>query len=228
MSWRLAVAGVTLGALVSAIAAPAAGSEPARWAYLLQDAVALERPSPGAARVTVVKTSTPEGESNVVRILEERRDSALRDWVRVSLAVLPHGRSGWMLRSALGEIREARVRLVIDRSRFEAVVYRDGTRAFRAPVGIGLAQWPTPAGEFYVRVRLRGFDDPFYGPVAFGTSARSAVLTDWPGGGFVGIHGTDSPELLPGRVSHGCIRMRNDDIRRLWRLLPVGTPITIR
>ena len=79
-----------------------------------------------------------------------------------------------------------------------------------------------------MRVRLRGFDDPFYGPVAFGTSARSAVLTDWPGGGFIGIHGTDSPELLPGRVSHGCIRMRNDDIRRLWRLLPVGTPITIR
>lgn len=46
-----------------------------------------------------------------------------------------------------------------------------------------------------------------YGPLAFGISARSAVLTDWPAGGFVGIHGTDRPDLLPGRVSHGCIRM---------------------
>jgi lipoprotein-anchoring transpeptidase ErfK/SrfK len=78
-----------------------------------------------------------------------------------------------------------------------------------------------------VRLKLAGFDDPFYGPVAFGTSARSAVLTDWPGGGYIGIHGTNAPELLPGRVSHGCVRMRNEDIVELGRLMPVGTPLTI-
>jgi lipoprotein-anchoring transpeptidase ErfK/SrfK len=54
------------------------------------------------------------------------------------------------------------------------------------------------------------------------------VLTDWPLGGYVGIHGTSEPQLLPGRVSHGCIRMRNDDIVRLARLMPIGTPLTIR
>ena len=43
-------------------------------------------------------------------------------------------------------------------------------------------------------------------------------------GGFVGIHGTDRPDLLPGRVLHGCIRMRNEDILRLAELLPIGTP----
>ena len=63
-----------------------------------------------------------------------------------------------------------------------------------------------------MRQLLSNFDDPFYGPLAFGTSARSPTLTDWPGGGYVGIHGTDQPEILPGRVSHGCIRMRNTDI----------------
>jgi lipoprotein-anchoring transpeptidase ErfK/SrfK len=99
---------------------------------------------------------------------------------------------------------------------------------FRARIGIGRPQWPTPAGEFYVRNRIRGFAAPMYGPLAFGLSARSAVLTDWPGGGFVGIHGTDQPALLPGRVSHGCIRLRNADILRLGRRLPVGTPVTIR
>jgi lipoprotein-anchoring transpeptidase ErfK/SrfK len=60
-----------------------------------------------------------------------------------------------------------------------------------------------------------------------GTNARSAVLTDWPGGGFIGIHGTDRPDLVPGRISHGCIRLRNGDILRLDRLMPVGTPVTI-
>jgi lipoprotein-anchoring transpeptidase ErfK/SrfK len=98
----------------------------------------------------------------------------------------------------------------------------------RAPVGIGRAGSPTPAGEFYVRNRLTRYRSAFYGPVAFGTSARSPTLTDWPGGGFVGIHGTNRPELIPGRVSHGCIRMRNRDIRRLARLMPPGTPLTVR
>lgn len=94
--------------------------------------------------------------------------------------------------------------------------------------GLGSSAWPTPRGEFYVRNKLTDFASPMYGSVAFGTSARSADLTDWPAGGYVVIHGTDEPELLPGHVSHGCIRMRNADILRLSKLMPVGTPITIR
>ena len=94
-------------------------------------------------------------------------------------------------------------------------------------VGVGRTIWPTPRGEFYVVEKLADFGNPFYGPVAFGTSARSTTLTDWPGGGVVGIHGTDAPQLLPGRVSHGCIRLPNDAIVRLARLMPLGTPVTI-
>jgi lipoprotein-anchoring transpeptidase ErfK/SrfK len=67
----------------------------------------------------------------------------------------------------------------------------------------------------------------FYGPVAFGTNARSPVLTDWPGGGFIGIHGTDEPQVIPGRISHGCIRLRNSDILKLARLMPVGTRVVV-
>ena len=62
--------------------------------------------------------------------------------------------------------------------------------------------------------------------VAFGTSAYSK-LSDWPGGGVVGIHGTNEPGLIPGRPSHGCIRVRNRDIVRLGRLMPIGTPVRI-
>ena len=51
-----------------------------------------------------------------------------------------------------------------------------------------------------------------YGPVAFITSATSPTLTDWPGGGIVGVHGTNTPGLIPGRISHGCVRLRNADI----------------
>jgi lipoprotein-anchoring transpeptidase ErfK/SrfK len=64
--------------------------------------------------------------------------------------------------------------------------------------------------------------------LAFGTSARSTSVSDWPAGGFVGIHGTNRPDLIPGQVSHGCIRMANPDIVRLARLMRVGTPLTVR
>ena len=108
-----------------------------------------------------------------------------------------------------------------------ATLKRDGKPVFRTRVGVGRPQWPTPHGEFYVRDKLTRFGNPFYGPIAFGTSARSAVLTDWPGGGFVGVHGTNEPGILPGHVSHGCIRMRNSAILRLAQLMPVGTPLTV-
>ena len=116
---------------------------------------------------------------------------------------------------------------MIDRRLFSATLYKRGAAVFTTRVGVGKPYWPTPAGEFYVRERITGFSDLIYGPLAFGTNARSAVLTDWPGGGFIGIHGTNQPEILPGRVSHGCVRMPNPAILRLARLMPVGTPVTI-
>jgi lipoprotein-anchoring transpeptidase ErfK/SrfK len=43
----------------------------------------------------------------------------------------------------------------------------------------------------------------------------------------VGLHGTNEPNLIPGRPSHGCIRLRNRDIVRLYRMAPTGTPVDI-
>jgi lipoprotein-anchoring transpeptidase ErfK/SrfK len=118
-------------------------------------------------------------------------------------------------------------RLVVDLERLRATLYRRGRTIFSAPVGVGTAAAPTPRGHFYIRNKLTGYRSDFYGPIAFGTSARSAVLTDWPAGGYIGIHGTDAPQLIPGRISHGCIRLRNPDIVRLNGLMPLGTPLTI-
>ena len=199
----------------------------ARFAPVLRSVEARATPRPDAGTVATVATQTPEGTTNIVLVLGEvsRRNGA---WVHVRLPVLPNDRTGWLLRSALGGYRFVHTRLIVDRRRLTATLLRDGRQVFSATVGVGRPNWPTPAGEFYIRNKVSGFNDPFYGPVAFGTSARSAVLTDWPGGGFVGIHGTNAPELIPGRISHGCIRMRNVDILRLARLMPVGTPLTIR
>ena len=92
---------------------------------------------------------------------------------------------------------------------------------------MGAPGTPTPKGRFWIRERLRGFGGS-YGPWAFGTSAYSNTLTGWPGGGVIGIHGTDQPGLIPGRPSHGCVRVPNWKISRLARLMPIGTPVRIR
>jgi hypothetical protein len=200
---------------------------PARFAPVARPVEARNAPGRRAPAVARLERETPEGTTNIVLVLAERL-RADGVWVRVRLPVLPNNLTGWVPRSALGGYGFVHTSLVVDRARLTATLFRDGHKVFAAPIGIGTPVSPTPAGRFYIRNRLSGFGDPFYGPVAFGTSARSTVLTDWPGGGFVGIHGTNEPELIPGRVSHGCVRLRNADITRLSRLMPIGTPVTIR
>ena len=109
-----------------------------------------------------------------------------------------------------------------------ATLLRRGRRIWSARVLIGAPGTETPAGHFWVREKFRFRNTPVYGTHAIGTSAYAPRLTDWPGGGVVGLHGTDQPELIPGRPSHGCIRVRNGDIARLWRRLHLGTPLWIR
>ena len=198
------------------------------WAPVRRAVVARAEPRPDARVVAPLPTTTPEGTANLALVLARAEDGSGRVWLHVRLATRPNNRTGWVPRSAVGGYRPVRTRLVVELGGLRATLYRGGRAVFRAPVGVGTPAWPTPVGQFFVRNRLRGFGSPAYGPIAFGTSATSSVLTDWPAGGFIGIHGTDRPELLPGRVSHGCIRMRNEDILRLARLMPVGTPLTIR
>lgn len=225
-----------LAALIAAIALAAPPAEVplsgvdnlSRWAYVLERTAVHEEPDAAAPRVGLLRPVTPEGETNLVLLYAAAQGADERLWVRVPLSALPNGRTGWVLRDALGDFHRIRTHLLIDRARLRAVLLRDGRAIFSTRIGVGRARWPTPAGEFYVRVRLDHFRNPFYGPVAFGTNARSPQLTDWPKGGIVGIHGTDTPRMLPGRVSHGCIRMRNGAIIRLARLMPLGTPVTIR
>jgi len=75
--------------------------------------------------------------------------------------------------------------------------------------------------------RSKPIRQPFLGSFAFETSAYSK-LSDWPGGGVVGLHGTLQPWLLGQAVSHGCVRLSNATANFLRSRVPVGTPIRIR
>jgi len=171
---------------------------------------------------------TEDGYPEVYLALRSRRTTGGRVWVQVRIPARPSGQTGWVRRAALGSLHAVTGALVIDRRRSRATLRRSGRRVWRARIGHGAPGTPTPVGHFYIREKLRNTGgSPIYGPWAFGTSAYSA-LSDWPGGGVVGIHGTNEPWLIPGRPSHGCVRLRNRAIVRLAVLLPVGTPVRIR
>ena len=200
-----------------------------RNATLVRSVAAYASPRPSARVVARLRAVTPEQVPHVVYLVEGRIDpESKRYWIRIRLPTLPNGSTGWIPREAVEEFRSVDTHVVINRARFRISLLKRGRPIFSSIVGVGMSRWPTPAGIFYIRERLTGFTDPIYGRLAFGTNGRSPVLTDWPGGGFIGIHGTNQPQILPGRVSHGCVRMRNADIRRLDRLMPIGTPVTIR
>jgi lipoprotein-anchoring transpeptidase ErfK/SrfK len=198
-----------------------------RWAYVARPVAVRAAPSRAARAVGRIGRWTPENYPNLVSLLEQRIQ-ANGTWVRIRFPKLPNNTTGWVKRGALGSYRVLNTHVIVSRVATRLTLYRNGAVIFQTRVGVGQPQWPTPRGEFYITEKMTGFSNPAYGPVAFGTSARSAVLTDWPGGGFVGIHGTNAPGLIPGRISHGCIRVRNAAVVRLARLLPIGTPLTIQ
>jgi lipoprotein-anchoring transpeptidase ErfK/SrfK len=197
-----------------------------RWAFLGHKAIVRAAPRTSARAKARLTVWTPEYYPNLVVALQQRIDRN-GTWVQVRLPILPNNSTGWVKRGALGSFRITRDHLIVDRATTRATLFRNGAEIFSTRVGVGKSFWPTPRGEFYITEKMSGFQNAAYGPIAFGTSARSAALTDWPGGAFVGIHGTNKPQILPGAVSHGCIRMVNGAIIRLSHLMRIGTPLTI-
>ena len=200
-----------------------------RWAYVLDRTWARVRPTRHSKRVKLLHTTTPDGTAELVLALSEYRTRGGGRWVKVRLPMRPNNRTGWVRRSRIGRYRLVRTFLRVNRRTLRAALYRGGRRIWRSRIGVGQSRWPTPGGRFYVRDRLVPADPSgLYGVFAFGLSAYSETLTDWPGGGMIGVHGTNQPQLIPGRISHGCVRVPNARIARLRRLMPLGTPVLIR
>lgn len=198
-----------------------------RYANAVDRAAARSAPRPDAAPLGRLRYRTEDGPLETYVALELRVDEAGREWAHIRLPGRPNGRTGWVRRADLGPLVTVRTMLRIDRGALRATLYERGRRIWSSPIGVGKADSPTPAGRFWIRSRLKGAGDAsVYGPWAFGTAAYSN-LSDWPGGGVVGIHGTNRPDLIPGRPSHGCIRVPNAAIRRLAGMLPIGTPVHI-
>jgi L,D-transpeptidase catalytic domain len=197
-----------------------------RWAHAVRAAAVHARPYANGRIVNRLHFRTEDGFPEVYLVLRRLVARNGSTWLKLALPIRPNGSTGWVRRGALGRLHRVRAWLVIDRTRFRMRFFQDNRALWNAPVGIGKPGTPTPEGLFWVREQFEVHDQPFYGPYAFGTSAYSN-LSEWPGGGVVGLHGTSMPQLIPGRLSHGCVRLRNRDVLWLAYHMPVGTPISV-
>ena len=196
------------------------------WAPVAREVPVRAAPVRDARRVGTLRRRTFYGFRDVVVMLRETVEG--RRWTLVRYPGLGN-RTGWVPSTALGARRFTDRRIVIDRARMRLTVFKEGAPIFSARVGVGAPSSPTPAGRTYLRERLVPAQrNGIYGVLAFGLSAHSRFRTDWPGGGQVGIHGTNQPQLIPGQISNGCVRLKNAAIRRVDSLTGVGTPVLIR
>ncbi len=233
-----AVAALAAIALLPSAAAAAPTRAPARtvtlsnetthttWTLANYRAKIRSQPSTHSHAITRLLIGTPDGLGLQTYLLLGEQFNRSGTWVKLRIPGRPNGRVGWVQRGALLGFQVVHTEIVVNRAARRLALYRDGAKIFSAPVGVGKPSTPTPAGHFWITEAFVS-TDPFYGPYAFGTTDYS-TLSEWPGGGVVGLHGTNEPQLIPGDPSHGCIRLRNRDILRLKKLVPIGTPVWVQ
>lgn len=199
-----------------------------QWAYVARAANVYWTPSTQSRRVGRLELYTEDGFPSVYLALRSRWASQDREWVLVRIPGRPNGRTGWVLRSALGQFHITHLAATVNRAQKRMYFYDDGHLIWNAPVGIGKPNTPTPPGRFWINERFAlPTSNPYY-PYAFGTTDYS-TLSDWPGGGVVGIHGPYGAawSAIPGQISHGCIRLHIPDDAWLGSHLKIGTPVRV-
>jgi hypothetical protein len=197
---------------------------PAAGRLVQPTAAVLVAPRAGARRLVLVHQFRTDYRPQIVLVTGARSDRAGRLWYRVEVASPTNRLAGWVTGRALS-VTTVPERIVIRRGARLLELYRGRRLLVRTRIAVGKPGAETPLGRFYVTAKFRP-TLPVLGEYALETSAHSR-LSDWPGGGIVGIHGTPSPWLLGRAVSHGCIRVQNGVILRLKQLVPLGTPITV-
>jgi lipoprotein-anchoring transpeptidase ErfK/SrfK len=230
--------GTTTTGTTTTTTTPTTTTKPKKPSYPIESTF----PAAGGLVVRSVRVrKTPNPRAHVVKVMHQFRSDfrpqemlAVRKatgsdgkvWYRVSIPMRPNGTYGWIPANTVS-LRPTHSQIVVDIRKRTIDIYRFGKHRWHGKVAVGAPGRETPIGHYFVAARFVPYRDPFLGVFAVETSAYSK-LTEWPGGGVVGIHGTDLPQLLGQAVSHGCVRVSNTTARHLRTLTPLGTPIWIK
>jgi L,D-transpeptidase ErfK/SrfK len=110
----------------------------------------------------------------------------------------------------------------------------NGTQVYTYPIGMGVLDYKTPTGKFYVNQKI--VNPAWHIPKQLQKKYEMAVMPagpDNPMGAFklglnwgdYGIHGCNLPWAVGRLVSHGCTRLYPEDIKKLFPMVPMGTKV---
>ncbi len=150
------------------------------------------------------------------------------DWLNVQIPTRPNGATAWVHRSDVA-LRTVDNHILVELGARRVTVLHGDEQLLQDRVAIGAPSGPTPVGNFFVDgvVRLNP-DTGVYGAGQLSVAGFSDVYHTFGGGvGEIALHGTNSPGLIGGTVSHGCVRMLNGTWLKMVDLAPSGTPVDI-
>ncbi len=156
--------------------------------------------------------------------------------------------------SSLGELPPALLhrqgrQLVLQRGKRRLLLLEEGQLLELFPVAIGRPGWETPLGSFAVLEKIRNptWQHP-QPPLKIAAGPSNPLGSRWigfwrdcnlrkpwegeqplavPGCATIGFHGTPQRGSVGRAVSHGCVRLYDEDVRRLFEQVAVGTPVTV-
>jgi lipoprotein-anchoring transpeptidase ErfK/SrfK len=179
---------------------------------------------PGGKLLFRVRPKTIYGRRLILSVTHRRGS-----WAAVTTFLVRNGRRAWVhIDHRTVAVRRTRWRLTADLSARTLTVLHGDERVRTLPVAIGTRATPTPIGTFAITDKLKG--RPFggsYGCCILALSGHQPKVRTGPIDGRLAIHGTDRPGLVGSRVSQGCLRARDRDVRWLMSKVPVGTQVRI-
>lgn len=125
-------------------------------------------------------------------------------------------------------------KLIVDLSDRRVYLYKKNQLKASFPVAIGQEGWETPTGSFKVFQMYRNpvWQHPITGQTV-PPGEKNPLGKWWIGFStdedlLIGFHGTDQEALVGQAVSHGCVRMKNSDIGKVYSQVSMGTPVIVR
>ncbi|NLQ06681.1 L,D-transpeptidase [Cylindrospermopsis raciborskii LB2897] len=136
--------------------------------------------------------------------------------------------------SSSPEVGNNQTNVVVDLSDRRVYVYLYDQVVASYPIAVGKKGWETPTGNFKVIHKEHHpiWKHPITGKI-FEAGTDSPLGDRWigfwsDGKNEIGFHGTPNKDLIGGAVSHGCLRMRNPDVRMLYEQVELNTPVSVR
>ena len=125
------------------------------------------------------------------------------------------------------------VQLILHLGKRQVEVYEQDELVATYPVAVGKKGWETPTGDFEViqMIKNPSWQNPWNGKV-IPAGANNPLGERWigfwtDGKNTIGFHGTPGEHLIGQAVSHGCVRMKNKDIRELFEFVSVGISVQV-